>query len=149
MINWTALIKEAMQSKDKIALTAYRSVKAKEGTYLGAKKGNEITDVIQTGFIKKEIAERQEAAQAFDKQYGPEYKDTIMNYRVSAELEKLLPEQLTEAQTKTVIQDAIREISASAMSDMGKVMGKLKTRTDINMKMASSILRELLMNAGI
>jgi len=145
MINWTTLIKEAMQSKDKIALTAYRSVKTKEGTYLGAKKGNEITDVVQTGFIKKEIAEREESAAAYCKQYGPEYVESVKNYQVAASLTKLLPKQLGAIQTKTLVQETIKEVSASTMRDMGKVMGKLKTRTDVDMKLASSIIKELLM----
>lgn len=121
-----------MLSKNKIALVAYRSIKAKETTFLTAKKDNTLNDDVQKSIIKKEIKERKESAEFTEKEY---------NLSVATILEALLPTALTEEEITVEVLRAINNVDAHIKSDFGKVMKELKQNPkEIDMKIASKLL---------
>lgn len=137
MIDTAQLIKESMIAKDKIALVAYRSLKAKEGVHLTAKQGNTLTDEIQKSIIKKEIKERKESA---------EYVDAEYNLSIATLLEKLLPKPLSEREIRVAVGKAIFRVEATSLKrHFGDVMKELKAGgKEMDMKYASKFVRESL-----
>ena len=56
------------------------------------------------------------------------------------------PEQLSEEKVKSYVDDAIKDVNASSMQDMGKVMGLLKPKLagKADMGLVSKIVKESL-----
>jgi uncharacterized protein YqeY len=116
-------IKSAMLAKDKHKLEALRAVKA---ALLLIKTGKdtsstEIPEEVELQTLQKLIKQRKEAAEMYKSQNRKDLFDIEM-FQVSI-IEKYLPEQLTEEEIKTTIQQIITETGAIGMKDMGKVMG--------------------------
>ena len=62
-------------------------------------------------------------------------------------LKEYLPNMLDEEDVKDVVKSIIKDNNATSMKDMGVVMGSLKKHqksTQINMKIANKIVREIL-----
>ncbi|MBE6455043.1 MAG: GatB/YqeY domain-containing protein [Alphaproteobacteria bacterium] len=61
-------------------------------------------------------------------------------------INEFLPQQMSEADTKAAIESIIKELNASSIKDMGKVMGALKTKYagQMDMGSASGIIKGLL-----
>ena len=61
-------------------------------------------------------------------------------------MKEYLPEILSEEQTLDLVKDVIDEISASSISDMGKVMSMVmqKSHGRVDGKIANSLVKELL-----
>lgn len=61
-------------------------------------------------------------------------------------INEFLPQQMSEADTKADIESIIKELNASSIKDMGKVMGALKTKYagQMDMGSASGIIKGLL-----
>ena len=116
-------IKSAMLAKDKDKLEALRAVKA---ALLLIKTGKdtattEIPEEVELQTLQKLIKQRKEAAEMYKSQNRKDLFDVEM-FQVSI-IEKYLPEQMSENEIKTIIQQIIAETGASGMKDMGKVMG--------------------------
>jgi hypothetical protein len=78
------------------------------------------------GLLQKMIKQRQESVELYDKGGRKELAD---QERGEIEIIKgFLPQQLSEAEAKAAIADAIKETGAAGMKDMGKVMAVLKER---------------------
>lgn len=96
--------------------------------------------------IAKQLKQRRDAL--------PEYEKSGRNdliQKLNEEMEILLqylPEQLSEADIRKIVEDTINEVGAASMKDMGKIMAaitpKVKGRADN--KMVSSYVKELLQN---
>jgi uncharacterized protein YqeY len=124
-------MKEAMRSQDKFKLSVIRmvrsSIKNMEIDLKRTLQDEEVLDVLQ-----KELKQRKDAMQEFDKAGRVDLVDTLKK-----EIEILtgyLPEQLSEAQLIQIIQETISEIGATSKAEMGKVMAalmpKVKGRAD-------------------
>ena len=63
-----------------------------------------------------------------------------------AVIEAYLPQQLSEEETKAIIQGVVQETGASSMKDMGKVMGlaNQKLAGQADGKTISAIVKQLL-----
>lgn len=107
-------------------------------------KGHELSDEEVIEVLAKEVKQRQEAAQSFKDGGRPELAEK--EEQEITILKKYLPEQLSEDEVKTLVDQAVAETGASSMSDMGKVMGalmpKAKGRADGNL--VSRLVRERL-----
>ncbi len=94
--------------------------------------------------IQKEIKSRRESIEDFIK---GSRQDLII--RAEAEikvLENFLPKQLSESELKTIIQETITDLGASAIADMGKVMKAVlpKIQGKAASNRVSAIVKELL-----
>ena len=134
---------EAMKNHEKERLMVIREVKA------GLKQAQidqkrEINDDLLIDVVNRGIKSRKDSIVEFEKGARQDLID-----KTQAEIDILmnyLPEQLTEEEVKSVIEEIFAEINPEGQKDMGKVMqeasSKLKGKAD--MKEVSTIIREKL-----
>ena len=96
------------------------------------------------GPIQKMIKQSADAAQQFSSGGREDLADK--EKAGIAILQGYLPEQLSEDEIASLIQQAIAETGANSMKDMGKVMGILKSRTQgrADMGAVSSNIKSIL-----
>ena len=115
-------MKEAMKSKDTVALQALRAVKS---AFLIAKTATgvqeEITADQELKIIQKQVKQRKDSAAIFIQQNRQDLADPEL--AEIAILEQFLPEALSEEALAKVVIETIAKLGASGMKDMGKVMG--------------------------
>jgi uncharacterized protein YqeY len=127
-------IKEAMKSGDKETLSVLRMAKGSLDKERIDKK-REVNDELLTEVVAREIKTRNESIKEFEKG-GRE--DLVEKTKNEVEvLKKYLPEQLSEEEVDKIVEEAINEVKAETMKDMGKVMGivtpKVKGRFDMSL----------------
>jgi len=89
-------------------------------------KESQLTDEEVVEAVSSEMKKRKEASVEF-KKGGRE--DLSRKEDAEAEvLKKYLPEQLSEDEIKSLIKEAIAQVGASSLQDMGKVMGKISSQ---------------------
>lgn len=115
-------MKEAMKAKDTVALQALRAVKA---AFLLAKTETgvqaELTEEQEVKIIQKQVKQRKDSAAIFLKQDRQDLAEPEL--AEIAILEQFLPEALSEEKIEEVVVATIKNLGASGMQDMGKVMG--------------------------
>ena len=138
-------MKTAMKEKNEAVLRALRAIKAeiiKAKTEPGA--GGEIDEATEQKFLQKMMKQRKDSLEIFNQQ-GRE--DLAVKEREEiAVIEKFMPEQMSEADIKTIVATVIAETGAASPADMGKVMG-MATRQlagKADGKLISAIVKELL-----
>lgn len=120
-------LKQAMKARDERRVSTLRLVNAAlknadieaQGRGKGALADEEIL-----GLLQKLIKQRQEAVELYDKAGRTE-----LAARERDEIEIInayLPQQMSEAEAKAAIAEAIKATGATGMKDMGKVMAALK-----------------------
>ncbi|MEI6865667.1 GatB/YqeY domain-containing protein [Flavicella sp.] len=138
-------LKEAMKSKDKIALESLRAVKSAillAQTESGAKE--ELTQDQELKIVQKLVKQRKDSAILFSEQGREDLAEPEL---AQAEvISQFLPEQMNEEAVKEAISGIISQTGAESMKDMGKVMGmsskQLAGKADG--KMISIIVKKLL-----
>lgn len=138
-------IKEAMKSQDKEKLSVLRMVKgAIQLEEINKKQELDDNDIIAV--IAKQIKTRKESIIEFEK--GNRSDLTEKTQSEIKILDEYMPEQLSEEEINSVIDEAIAQVLPQAPSDMGKVMGivtpKLKGRAD--MSLVSKLVKEKIAN---
>ena len=126
---FTAAMKEAMKAGDKRRLGTVRLIQAalkdKDIEARGAGKGQASDEEI-LGLLQKMIKQRQESMAIYEQNGRPELAQAE---REEAEvIQSFLPQQMDEAESKTVIAAIITETGAASVKDMGKVMAALRER---------------------
>jgi len=115
-------LKEAMKSKDTLALESLRAVKSAillAQTESGAKE--ELTEDQELKLVQKLVKQRKDSAVIFSEQ-GRE--DLAAPELAQAKvISQFLPEQMSDEDVKKVILDIISASGAESMKDMGRVMG--------------------------
>ena len=115
-------IKEAMKSKDKVALESLRAIKSEillAQTKTGATE--ELTEDEEIKLLQKLVKQRKDSAVLYKEQgrddlAGPELAQVEI-------IAQFLPEQLDQVALNKIIADIIAKVGATSMKDMGKVMG--------------------------
>ena len=138
----------SLKSKDKIKISTYRlilsSIKDLEILNRSGpnKKETNDKDIIQ--LIKKMIKQRNESIDIYKKNnrndlLAVEEKEVVT-------LSTYLPKQLSDNETMDVCKQAINELGAQNIKDMGKVMGVLKKNysDSLDFSKAGAILKEIL-----
>jgi len=125
-------MKDAMRAKDATRLSTLRLLKSAVEYHKIEKKQEQLTDAEVTAVIKKQIKQRQDSIEGFEKGGRADLVD-----KEKAELAVLkayLPEELSQAQVEEVVKATIAELGATTKTDMGKVMkavqAKLAGRAD-------------------
>jgi uncharacterized protein YqeY len=120
-------LKEAMKARDERRVSTLRLVNAAlKNADLEAQGHGKLVlaDEEILGLLQKLIKQRQEAVELYDKAGRTE-----LAARERAEMEIIgayLPKQMSEAEGKAAVADAIKATGASGIKDMGKVMAALK-----------------------
>jgi uncharacterized protein YqeY len=123
-------LKTAMKNKDAARLSTLRlinaAIKDKDIALRGegAEEGVSCDDVLQ--ILGRMVKQRQESARAYEEGGRLELAE---KERAEIEvIEEFLPRQLDEAEVEAAIAEAIAEVGADSIRDMGKVMGALKAK---------------------
>tara|TARA_Y100000766_G_scaffold80125_1_gene68087 strand:+ start:484 stop:933 length:450 start_codon:yes stop_codon:yes gene_type:complete len=141
----TNALKEAMKSKNKIALTALRAIKSAILLHKTQKSSDvELSNEDEMKILQKLVKQRKDSADIYTGQGRNDLADPEIK---EAELiQQFLPKSLSEDEVKEVVKSIIDETRAEGMKDMGKVMGmstkKLMGKADG--KMISTIVKGFL-----
>lgn len=140
-----ASMKEAMKSKNTIALEALRAVKSEillAKTSAGG--GEELSEEQEVKLLQKLVKQRKDSATLFAEQGRQDLAEPELAQ--AAVIEQFLPEQLGEEEIAAIVGEIIAATGAEGMKDMGKVMGqataKIAGRADG--KTVSTIVRNKL-----
>jgi uncharacterized protein YqeY len=136
-------MKQAMKGKDKLRLSVIRMVRA-------AMKNQEIDsqnpltedDVI--AIVRRELKQRRDSLLAFESAGRTDLAD-----EAKAEISVLLaylPQQLSESEVRSLVEESISTVGAKGKSDIGKVMADImpKIRGRADGKMVQQIVQSLL-----
>ena len=140
-------MKEAMKAKEagKKKLTVIRMARAAiKNIEINKKRALNDEEVIEV--IASEVKQRRDAI--------PEYENANRNVIVDGLLNEIdilmeyLPEQLSEEEIYSLIDETISEVGGDSLKDMGKVMGKLmpKVKGRADGKLVNKIVKEKLEN---
>ena len=140
-------MKQAMRDKEagKLKLTVIRMVRASiKNAEINLKRELNEEELLEV--IAKEVKQRRDAI--------PEYENANRLDVVNGLKEEInilmeyMPEQLTEAEIKVLVEEAIAGVGAVSPKDMGKVMGRLmpKVKGKADGKVVNKIVAELLGN---
>ncbi|MBR1736214.1 MAG: GatB/YqeY domain-containing protein [Firmicutes bacterium] len=136
-------LKEAMKQKDNVLKDTVQSVRAGI-LQIEKDKHIELDDDGVIEVVAKEVKKYCDVLPDYERSGRSDLIDEV-NRRISI-LKSYLPEQLTDEEIKDFVLNAIEEVSAQSMKDMGKVMAavtpKLKGRADN--KTVSSIVKQCL-----
>ena len=143
--NLMVKMKEAMKSKDTVALESLRAIKSEillAQTKSGASE--ELNEAEEIALLQKLVKQRKDSAAIYLTQNRKDLAEPeLAQVEVIA---KFLPEQMSADDLKKVVAEIIETVGATSMKDMGKVMGiaaaKLAGKADG--KVISAIVKELL-----
>ena len=138
----------SLKSKDKIEISTYRLILSgiKDLEILNRsspnKKQTNDKDIIQ--LIKKMIKQRNESIDIYKKNNRNDL--LAVEEKEVATLSSYLPKQLTDDETMDICKQAINELGAQSIKDMGKIMGVLKKNysDSLDFSKAGAILKEVL-----
>jgi len=120
-------LKQSMLAKDAVRTSTLRMLKSAIEYYKMEKKQESLTDADVTGVIKKQVKQRQDSIEGFEK--GGRSDLVAKEQAELAILKSYLPEELSQAQLEEIIQAAIVELGAKTKTDMGKVMKAVQAKT--------------------
>ena len=139
-------LKESMLAKDELRTSVIRFVLSGI-TYYEINKGGagyEATDEDVMAVISKEIKQRKDSIEQFEKANRQDLADK--EKAELAVLETYLPEQMNEEEVKKYVDEAVATTGATTPQDMGKVMGALmpKTKGKADGSLVSKLVKEAL-----
>ena len=144
-------LKERLQEDWKQALKAKEKSKAEtismaRAAVLQVEKtdGNKLNDEQVIEVLAKEVKQRREAILEFEKGNRQDLVD-----KANEEIEILLgylPQQLSEEEISEIVRQAVDEVGAGSIKDMGKVMALImpKTKGRADGKLVSQIVKQYL-----
>ena len=140
-----ARLKEALKSKDKKTYSTLRLVIAAIKDTIIAKKTkdkNTLSDNEITSLLKKMVKQRNDSCEAYKKAGRKELLDNEMSEIVI--INEFLPKQLSEEEMNKICVEKIKQVGASTIKDMGKVIGALKKDYSnvMDFSKASQIIKE-------
>ncbi|AZR81379.1 GatB/YqeY domain-containing protein [Thiomicrospira sp. S5] len=122
----TSSMKEAMKAKEKERLAVIRSMLAAIKQVEVDKQTTLEDDAEVLPILDKMLKQRRDSHQQYLDADRPELAEQEA-FEMTI-IQDFLPQALTEAEIAQMIDEAIAEVSASSMQDMGKVMGLLKPK---------------------
>lgn len=125
-----AATKEAMKSKDSARLSTLRLISAAmKDREIAARAGDgdgTLTEPDLVLILSRMVKQRQESARAYEEggrlELAGKEEDEI---RI---IQEFLPRQMDAGETEAAIAQAISDLEATGLRDMGRVMGALKER---------------------
>lgn len=142
-----AALVTAMKSGDKEGTATLRLIQsAVKNRDIEARTQAPVTDddALVTEVLQKMVKQRRESIELYEKGGRQELADA--EGREVAVIERFLPAQMSEDETRAAIEAIKAETGASGMKDMGKVMAELKARhgTQLDMSKASGLVKAAL-----
>ena len=142
----TALV-VAMKARDTAATGAIRLIQSaikNRDIELRTASTQPDDDLLVTEVLQKMIKQRRESIEMFEKGGRPEL--AANEAAEVAVIERFLPQQMTENETRMAIDAIATELAATSVKDMGRVMAALKDRHagQLDMSKASGLVKERL-----
>ena len=139
-------MKEAMKNHDKESLSTLRLLKSAIDLYLVNNKleRNHASDDIVIDVVSKQVKTHKESIEEFKKAGRNDLVENLL--KEVQVLSKYLPEQLSEDEVRSKIDEVISSVKASSIKDMGKVMKELTPifKGKADMKLVNTIVKEKL-----
>jgi len=118
-------IKEAMRAKDVTKRDTLRNLNAAI-KQIEVDERKELTDSDVEAILTKYLKQREDACTQF-KEAGRD--DLVAKEEAEIAIVKAyLPEPLSDEELKALVQEVAKEVGATSMKDMGKVMGAIKAK---------------------
>ncbi len=114
-------MKEAMKSKDKVALESLRALKSAFLLENTSGSNVQLSEADEIRIVQKLIKQRKDSAAIFAQQGRQDLAEPELAQ--AAVLEQFLPAQMSEEELRNAIAAIVEKTGASSMKDMGKVMG--------------------------
>ena len=140
-------LNEAVKAQDKKTYSTLRLVVAAIKDTMIAKKIKDkkiLQDNELIGILKKMVKQRNDSCDAYKKAGRSELlANEVAEIKI---INEFLPKQLSEEETKKICQEKIKNLGASSIKDMGKVMGELKKKYSdvLDFSKVSNIIKESL-----
>jgi len=101
-------------------------------------------DALVVEVLQKMVKQRRESIEMYEK--GGRQELAEVEKREVAVIERFLPQQLSDDETRAAIESIKAELGVSGMKDMGRVMAELKARhaTTLDMSKASALVKAAL-----
>ena len=123
-------LKERLMEDMKVSMRNKETLKKSVITMIRASvKQKEVDDRVDVNdddvieLIAKQLKQRKDALVEFEK---AERDDLIAQTKAEIEiLASYLPQQLTDEELEAVVRDAVAEVNAQSVKDMGNIMGKV------------------------
>ncbi|MBW2274453.1 MAG: GatB/YqeY domain-containing protein [Deltaproteobacteria bacterium] len=137
-------MKEAMKAKDKIRVTALRSIRASLLNEMKKDNSTDLPDETSITLLRRLEKQRGESIEAFEKAGRTEQVEAERGEL--AVIREFLPSLADEAATRAWVQEAIDASGAGSPGDVGRVMGALMKahKGEIDGGLAKKIASELL-----
>ncbi|MEN3747914.1 GatB/YqeY domain-containing protein [Sphingomonas sp. HF-S3] len=115
-----------------------RDIEARTG------KAPEDDDALVVEVLQKMVKQRRESIEMYEK--GGRAELAAVEAAEVAVIERFLPQQMSEDETRAAIEAIKAELGAGGMKDMGRVMAELKARhaTTLDMSKASGLVKAAL-----
>tara|TARA_Y100001954_G_C15350585_1_gene379064 strand:+ start:59 stop:520 length:462 start_codon:yes stop_codon:yes gene_type:complete len=140
--------KSALKSKDKSKISTYRlilsSIKDLDISNRAGPNKKTTDDEDIKKLFRKMIKQRAESIDIYKKNNRLDLLEVEQNeYEI---LSSFLPKQLNDEETKKICEEAISNLGAASIKDMGKIMGELKKKyaDKIDFAKAGSLIKQLL-----
>ena len=115
-------MKEAMKSKDTIALESLRAIKSAILLEISSGTDQAMNGEKEIQLLQKLVKQRKESARQFKEQDREQLAEK--ETKQAEVIMTFLPKQLSREGLKQKIGEIITEMGATSMKDMGKVMGR-------------------------
>lgn len=135
-------MKVAMKNKDKHKLSVIRMIKSSLQNE-AIKLGRDLKEDEELTVLSREVKQQKDSLREFETAGRSDLVEKIQTELTY--VEHYLPEQLSEDELKTIIQDAIQQTKATSKSDMGKVMGVVMPK--VKGKADGSLVNKLVLQA--
>jgi uncharacterized protein YqeY len=139
-------VKEAMRAKEELKVSTLRLLIGAIQNYEIAKEGTsyEADDEEIKEVIGKEVKKRKESIEQF--KAGGRNELVEKETKEMGILQEYLPEQMGEDEIKKIVDEKIKEVGASSITDIGKVMGALsgELKGKADMGIVSKLVKESL-----
>lgn len=123
-------LKTAMKAKDQLRLSTLRlinaAIKDRDIALRGQGEDREMSEGEITSVLSRMVKQRQESARAYEE--GGRLELVERELAEIAVIEDYLPRQLSDDEVEAAIAEAITELEANSIRDMGRVMNALKAK---------------------
>lgn len=142
-------LKEAMKANDKRRVSTLRLMNSaiKDKDINSRTDGHDSLLTSDTGLVElfaKMVKQRQESATAYDQGGRPEL--AAAEREEIAIIQSFMPKQMSDDEAKAAVAAVIKDVGATSVKDMGKVMAALKAKFagQMDMAKAGGIVKALL-----
>lgn len=116
-------VKDAMRAKAKERLMTLRLITS-EFKRIEVDERIELDDARVLAVLDKMVKQRRDSAKQYSENGRPELAEREQ-FEIGV-IQEYLPQQLSEAELRTLVQEAAATLGATGMADMGKLMGAVK-----------------------